>query len=244
MNTDNPQKSLSSGLIVFLVLLMMALFVAVGALGYLGLRDVKTAIAQQADLVRESNQASRDALVTSQRAYILATETQVNSGEANGTEQTQIVPKWENTGNTPANPVILEVRCPIMVEKNQEIPKQDMATPAGQQLQAPSQPVSRLKAIFAPKQAMPGGACIFSKDQLVLLLPSKPHLFLTARAIYRDAFAGTPLHITEYCTDTMIGKGADNKFIFQTNLCDKFNCTDDQCPQAERDEVEKEYGKL
>jgi hypothetical protein len=135
------------------------------------------------------------------------------------------------------------VRCPIIVEKNQEIPKQQLNnTQAGQQLQAPDKPISRISAVMAPRQTMPGGACIFTKDQLILLLPSKPHLFLTARAIYHDVFPGSPLHLTEYCSETIPVKGPDNKITFQTNLCPKFNCTDDQCPEEERKEVEKEYG--
>ena len=237
MSSDNP-SSPSSGKGI-LILLALALLVA-GACEYWGLHDVKTALAQQAELTRKSN----DALVAAQRAYLYAIGTQVQTIPVDGGERTEITPKWENVGNTPANPVVLEIRCPILVEKNQEIPKEQMETPAGQQLQAPSQPVTRLKALFAPKEAKTGGACVFSKDQLVLLLPSKPHLYMTARAIYRDAFKDSPLHITEYCSDTIIAKGPDNKIVFQTGMCDKFNCTDDECPQEERNEVEKEYGKM
>jgi len=29
---------------------------------------------------------------------------------------------------------------------------------------------------------------------------------MTARAIYRDVFSDTPIHITEYCTETMAAK--------------------------------------
>ena len=59
------------------------------------------------------------------------------------------------------------VRCPIIVEKKQEIPEAangDTGRPVIT-LQAPSQPVSKLRAIVTPKQAIQGGACIYSKDQ-------------------------------------------------------------------------------
>lgn len=241
MNSDSPKPPLSKRTILFLLALVL---IAASALNYWGLRDVKSAIAQQAELTRASNKTDRDALIAAQRAYLYATDTEVHTMPADGGERTEITPKWANVGDTPANPVVLEIRCPIIVEKKQEIPKEQMDTPAGQQLQAPDQPVTRLKALFTPKEVKTGGACIFTKDQLILLLPSKPHLYLTARAIYRDVFAGTPLHITEYCSDTVPVKGPDNKIIFQSNLCDKFNCTDDQCPAEERQEVEKEYGKM
>src|SRR5262249_52519987 len=145
-----------------------------------------------------------------------------------------------------ANPVYTEVRCPILVEKNQEVPKKEMQeTHEGQQLSAPDHPIAKLKgAILPPKQSMTSGNCIFSKQQLALLLNSKPHFFLSARAIYRDAFEGTPLHITDYCSETIPIKTPDGKIIFQTTICGDNNCTDNQCPKEEREQVEKDYGGM
>jgi hypothetical protein len=222
-----------------IILFVLAVAViAISAFVFCGMREVKTRLAEQSKAISESAHVSRDA----QRAYIYVTGTDIAPPSANNDDQAQFVPKWENGGNTPANPVFIEIRCPVKLEKPQEVPKKTFDTPEGQSLAAPAQPVTRMRAMFAPKQNTPIGACIFSKQQLALLLPYKPHVFLAVRAIYHDVFEGSPLHVTEYCSENAIS-GTDGHYAFQSNLCPDYNCIDGQCPPEDIKEMEQEYFK-
>ena len=156
---------------------------------FCGVRQIrKTALADQSKaLAPKTRIHSRDA---HGRAYIYVTGTDIAGPSANTGDQAQFMPKWENGGNTPANPVFIEIRCPVKLEKPQEVPKKTFETPEGQAVAAPPQPITRLRAMFAPKQNTPIGACIFNKQQIALLLPYKPHVFLAVRAAYKDVFEG------------------------------------------------------
>jgi len=81
---------------------------------------LKSVLTEQADLTRDGNRINHDNFVAMQRAYLFGADTQVQTINANGTEQTQVMPKWQNDGNTPAT-YSFEIRCPILVEKNENI---------------------------------------------------------------------------------------------------------------------------
>lgn len=219
-----------------IVLLVLAIAViAMAAFIFCGMNQIKSAL-------QESAQTNRDAIASSQRAYIYVTGTEIVAPSAANGEQAQFLPKWENGGNTPANPVFIEIRCPVKLEKPQDVPQKTFDTPEGQSLAAPPQPITRLRAMFAPKQSTPIGACIFNKQQVALLLPYKPHVFLAVRAAYRDVF-GAQMHITEYCSDNAITGSADGKLAYQSTLCPDYNCVDVQCPAEDIKEMEQEYFK-
>jgi hypothetical protein len=236
MSMPEENRSRFAGFERFVLLVLAIAVITMTAFIFCGVREIKTALADQSKSLAQSANASREA----QRAYIYVTGTDITAPSVANSNQAQFSPKWENGGNTPANPVFIEIRCPVKLEKPQEVTKKAMDTPEGQTLQAPPQPVTRLRAMFAPKQNTPIGACIFTKEQLALLLPYKPHVYLAVRAVYHDVFDGSQMHITEYCSDNAV-VGEEGHYGFQSGLCPDYNCVDGQCPADDIKEMEQQY---
>ena len=163
--------------------------------------------------IDETNRATQRAFV-----YVSGIEFQTVQTD-DGEIQWWVIPRWENSGNTPTKFLKVESYCPF-VRRGEEYFQYDKLQPVN------------IRTV-GPKQTIQGITCIARTEQLLAAQRGEHDWYWTARATYRDIFDPNYLHVTEYCfyvrrivsdvTDANVSLGIVG------GPCEKHNCADKEC---------------
>ncbi len=197
--------------------------------------QAQSANRRQLVIATESNQISREALESVQRAFITFDHHEISRSAALGSEEFfyEFMPIFQNSGITPARITAVSID---MGGPHEPTEKQFIGNP------------NFVPITLGPKALQPIGPKrrfekeIYGADlglHFEKLRPGmKPKSFvLWTWMVYRDVFPHTDAHVTEFCeglTDAFIRQGAIN---FITRSCGQHNCTDKDC--ADYDEIVK-----
>jgi hypothetical protein len=118
------------------------------------------------------------------------------------------LPKWENSGTSPANPVINYANWKTFVGEppsNYTYPDLDRN---GVPLPAPGEGVS---FYMGPRDTAYTEALRIPLDVIRQVQNGNLRLFLWGWAEYHDAFEGTPVHVSKFCNEVIVtGMGQEN----------------------------------
>jgi hypothetical protein len=94
----------------------------------------------------------------------------------------------------------------------------------------------RNRFLWGPRQAWDGQPLILSLDDMNAVEQKKKHIFLWGWVVYRDIFDGTPIHLSEFCTEITDPKWTKPDHIdvtgdlrVNTMPCPTHNCYDQDC---------------
>jgi hypothetical protein len=187
---------------------------------------------KQLDQMIASNDLNGKALYSVQRAFIISnkpTTGVVRYGMINGVRRMnpsrtmEFTAHWENVGNTPAVGVITAVG---KAEQTDEITEEEFI----------STPFDRTSARSAigPK-AIIDSRTLVDDDTLLTDNPGLPR-FYWGWTVYRDTFAGSKTHVTEWCwkITAIVWKLSDNGRLAKRpessgSACVHHNCVDEFC---------------
>ena len=172
-----------------LVLATVALFVS-------GERNVEVA-RESANAAQQSANVAKIALISTQRAFVFITtfESHVIATEF------RILPKWENSGSTPANPIKNYANWKAFIGE----PPLDYTYPDlgkdGNPLHDRSGGIS---FFLGPKAVQYSEILKIPIPIMEQVRQGKFRLFIWGWAQYHDAFEGTPIHTTRYCNEVVV----------------------------------------
>jgi hypothetical protein len=151
------------------------------------LKEIRSSSSDTHDLaVAAKNQA--DEMIQQNRAFV--SFAQANLGAkvygAEGTWGKEISIKWNNSGNTPAKNVVVQIGG---------------RTQADFPVDFPLIPRTKTRTVISPKGDAAGFPVIISKEEIVETwrLGTKMKLFIWGDAVYKDTFPSDPDRLTEFC---------------------------------------------
>jgi hypothetical protein len=129
-----------------------------------------------------------------------------------------IIPKWENSGDTPTKNMLNYVSWGLFVKD----------IPAG--FDFPDQgDEERIPILIPPHAIIYSGSLEFNKAQIDKVISGEKRLFLWGYAEYNDVFAGTNRHRTEFCNEVVISHVSENELALRFPLYRKHNGADQEC---------------
>jgi hypothetical protein len=139
--------------------------------------------------------------------------------------------EWENSGNTPIQPVFIELNCPS-VEGGGELVGDPYAI-----LRLPSVAArtSHISVQIGPKQTKFGGQCEFSVEDFQRIQNKLKTQYVIGQARYVDIYGES--HTTRFCERIYLIKG--NLSIAETSMevasipCVRHNCSDEECARED-----------
>jgi hypothetical protein len=185
----------------------------------------QSANAQTLIKAQQSNDISRDSLITVQRAFVFPTAyltELVTNGKPNGLEVTV---SWQNSGSTPTKNLVLHANdytgttgIPDDVDAWEKVNRgypRDSAT------------------FLGPKQVLPAWNEHLKDFQVKVWGPASGYKFW-GTATYNDVFPLTRQHITRYCykvvpRESVVNGPGGSGTIYDLDQCQNYNCIDDEC---------------
>jgi hypothetical protein len=143
-----------------------------------------------ANAAKDSAQIAREALVTSQRAFIRAAGFPWlwrPDTDRTGKYFFDIQPTLENAGNTPTVDASINVNSSL---REKPLPDDFDFPYVGE----PGE------AVIGSKQSVGVNNAIILDDDLLAVQQGKKFFYIWGTATYRDVFEGTPVHTTQFCT--------------------------------------------
>lgn len=173
--------------------------------------------------MRESNEFNRKSMYAVQRPFLVFEGVSqlignVPNRDNKGAKAIQMYAKWRNVGNTPAIDVFTLIG--IASEQHQE-PTENMFLGVGINQDLKAAPAGPREEFDSRDMYEPMSFADVGKQE--------DDRYIWGWTVYRDAFPGTPEHVTEFCTRIdSIAKSKD-KYVFGADLCGAHNCMDDTC---------------
>jgi hypothetical protein len=179
---------------------------------------------KQADAAQRESTTTREALTSVQRAFILPGPVEVMQTGSKGSP-VKFAIHWDNSGVTPARGT-----THVNYRWDQKPLPADFSFPDQWEENTPH---VQNPFILGPK----GSTSLIVgpiPEQVIRTMPYF-HIYFWGWARYRDVFAGTREHVTEFCSELLpftmpIAADADLGTIkFRLDACPRHNCYDDAC---------------
>lgn len=171
---------------------------------------------------KQQVQASRDAMVSSNRAFIFCER--INSHWIAKKETDEIIewaftPIWRNSGNTPTRSAVTCINTWVGVDAG-ELPADcgfpDYGTPHG--------------IIIGPSAVMEGSSLRISIARLQKMRAGEAHAYIWGWVDYSDIFIKTQRHRAEFCMEIEVsGNPIYKEGGFKYRVHGPFNGIDDDC---------------
>lgn len=177
-----------------------------------------------------ANEISRDNLVSAQRAFV-SFSPEIQPYYVSIKEGSPKIASWEfqipvrNSGTTPTHQLqdhVFIKSMPNTLPDNFDFQDFEEGHPA----------------FIAPQDHISYVTDTVSVDDVNHLKAGTKHLYVYGWARYRDAFAGTPIHVTQFCYELHATEGnfsnTKGPWITRATLCSiHHNCSDDECAQKQ-----------
>ena len=178
-----------------------------------------------------SNSINREALISVQRAFItVKTPFTAFVGTNKTNARWQFQHQFENSGVTPTLEAVQY--CTYLYQRN-ELPR-GFTFPDGIDLKSGEKAVSPFDSmVIGPKQVMSPLPFYLPASLIAAIQSHDLKLYMWGWVRYRDQFAQSPVHVTEFCyeVDSIIGdvstRGAPVQWSYR--YCPEHNCVDQKC---------------
>ena len=178
--------------------------------------------------MRDSNKITREALESVQRASVTfssAIETRIiNNPTTHKAIRWDFIIPVKNNGATQTKEMTVRINKTYGHDK------------LADDFQYPDSPDSSTQPIVLGAHEQTDTAPVSVTPDIIEALESVPfggsyHVYFYGWAKYRDVFAGTPLHVTEFCYELTENPANPGKEEFHPAFtpCPHHNCTDDEC---------------
>lgn len=200
--------------------ILLGIYTAYTIKMYCANKEAADAAQTAAKAANLSAATEKSALEDVQRAFVSQTYTQT---QENNTWIVQV--RWDNSGDTPTKDMIMHVSFSGL--RSAPLPR-DFRFPDIWESGEPRTPTS--ETIPAKGQ----GQAIYIGIPLSLI-KAPSYFYVWGWAHYRDVFAQTTEHVTEFCDEFDTTAVESNKVFLHTlgmDTCARHNCSDGQCKDA------------
>jgi hypothetical protein len=181
---------------------------------------VSAAAAKDAAIAaRDQVELSREALITTERAFVVLNPFWHKNETVDGVKGWSFRCIWKNTGNTPTKFMLMNFNRQWRVVAGQlplddDFKDGDNAGPA----------------FLGPQNERGSAKLHIPEDVLNLIQMGQAHAYLWGWAEYNDVFVGTPRHRTEFCVEiVVVGDPTQQDCGFGYMSYGPFNGMDDEC---------------
>jgi hypothetical protein len=167
----------------------------------------------QIDAINTGNALSKDALLTTQRAFLYVSK--FNISPVGSVYKVSFV--WSNGGTTPTR--FMREATHIRLFKG-EMPDDFKLRNTAE---------NGTQMFVGPKADSAGKAIVLPAEDLGAVATHRGHLYIWGWAQYFDAFPDTKQHLTQFCTEVTDVVYSTSNTNIVTTTCQRGNCTDDEC---------------
>lgn len=170
----------------------------------------------------EQVKLSRQAMISTQRAFVFSKDTQFNGLailDTNKVHHWRVAVQWENSGDTPTK----NLRWHVNFIVRKELLPADFDFP---DFGSPS-----IHTLLGPKASGYSAQMDLPLEQITRVANAGDHFYIWGWAEYDDVFDGTQRHRTEFCSKWFVsGDPTNSKGVsFRADHHDRYNGHDEEC---------------